>query len=70
MDIVSTNYNYTTEAIKRINRCRIYLRVTTLSDIVNARGNYIDHHAYRCTRQGRISTTTHWPYQIRPGPKH
>ena len=55
---------------QKINRCRIYLRATTLADLVNAQGTHILSDAYLCHPHGQLPTTTLWPYQTRPGIKH
>ena len=60
MDMVLANSKWKPTHIKRINWCRLYLNVTTLSDITNAQGNQIDPAIYtgdldsiqaRCTWQ-------------------
>ena len=61
-----------TEAI-RINRCRIFLQATTVSDITSADGTRITEYAW--TPQQKKSVTNprrskhDWPRQPRPGPK-
>jgi hypothetical protein len=69
MDCIDRNTT-TLEDIRKINRCRLYMRTTTISDIVNATGKYITKEAYECDENGRIENNGRWPNQPKPGPKH
>ena len=54
--------------ICQINRCRLFLRVETLSDICNATGTKIaqnTHELHHCFRSRIL-----WPRQTRPGKQH
>ena len=56
--------------ITKINYCRLYLQVTTLSDIVSADGKYIKQECYNCTKTNQTARTTNdnaWPRQGKPG---
>ena len=48
----------------------MYLRVETMADLTNAHGDKILASVYFCMEEGRIDTSTQWPYQPRPGPRH
>ena len=61
---------FTNTDILQINRCRLYLRVSTLADITNARGTSILSSMYFCMEEGQVSHTHFWPFQPRPGPRH
>jgi hypothetical protein len=52
----------------RINRCRIYLRASTISDISSADGTAIRNGIRECIEEARIQSLTLWPRQARPGP--
>lgn len=52
----------------KINRCRLHLRVTTLSDITTGYGNKINTLARQCIRDNTIPHFYLWPRQPRPGP--
>ena len=58
------------EEIRKINRCRLYLRAESLSDLCNSEGNLIQQHAFNCNRSARITTEEAWPRQPRPGKQH
>ena len=51
-----------------LNRCRLYLRVETLSDCCNANGTHLRPAVFKC--QNRQSSESHWPLQSRPGTLH
>ena len=70
MALALKTFPFTVEQQKRINRCHMYLRATTLSDITNASGTHIVEDIYYCHHLGRLPTTQSWPYQPRPGIKH
>jgi hypothetical protein len=49
-----------------INRCRIYLWVFFLSDIVNIQGDTIEEWAIKGERSNVRNSSWHWPVQQRP----
>ena len=55
-------------ALARINRCRLFLRATFLSDITNSQGTSIPDSVWNLQRP--LLHPWHWPVQPRPGPKH
>ena len=58
-------YNFTPAVLQSVNRCRIYLRVTTLSDICTADGRAL--HPFLTLRQPfGIRDRFSWPAQGRP----
>ena len=65
-DIVNLNI-YSKAEIQHINRCRIYLQVSSLSDIATGDGNNFSYRAYRCEFDGTRLNTYIWPRQPRPG---
>jgi hypothetical protein len=52
-----------------INRCRIYLKATTISNICTADGTEIRYGIQECSEEARIQSFLLWPRQERPGPK-
>ena len=70
MDVLTTPSK--TDMI-RINRCRIFLQATTLSDITNADGTRITDYAWTPLQNNAITNPRRskhdWPRQPRPGPK-
>ena len=52
---------YTKTEMRNLNRCRLYLQVTSLSEITNGRGTQIVF-----DRHPRKSNEMHWPHQGRP----
>ena len=58
---------YTDEDIRSINRCRIYLRVQNLSEIVNGSGTSISYCAMNYIRDPDRISNYNWPHQ--PFPK-
>jgi hypothetical protein len=61
---------FSTADVKRINRCRMYLRAETLADISNAEGTSIRQDCWELEETGRNHTDELWPRQPRPGPEH
>ena len=57
---------YSRAELEHINRCRIYLQVTTLSDITTACGKFFSHAAYHCHFDDTIPHHYQWPTQPRP----
>jgi hypothetical protein len=49
-----------------INRCRVYIRVFFLSDIVNIQGDTIEEWAITGARSNARRSTRHWPVQQKP----
>jgi hypothetical protein len=49
-----------------INRCRVYLRVFFLSDIMNIQGDTIEEWAITGERSNARRSTWHWPVQQKP----
>ena len=58
------------QEISKINRCRIFLRAWTISDITNAQGTSITKAAFDCLKEGQGTMAHKWPNQPRPGPIH
>ena len=65
-DIIATN-QFSKSELQHINRCRIYLQVATLSDIVSGDGNHFQQLAYRCEHDTSLPHRHIWPNQPRPG---
>jgi hypothetical protein len=53
--------------MEKINNCRLYLKVTTLSDITTATGKYIKQSAIECREEAMIESNENWPNQVEPG---
>jgi hypothetical protein len=64
------NLRYTAAEVKRINRCRTFLRSETMADICNAEGTRIREECMELLESGRNHTDELWPRQPRPGPEH
>ena len=61
------------EAIKelqKIDRCRLYLQVETLSDITDGTGDYISITSYNGKRTNFTTPTHDWPEQTIPDKSH
>lgn len=69
MDIVC-NSNLPKSTVIKINRCRLFLRATTISDISNNEGTQITLEASKCDISAQIINIGEWPVQIKPGPVH
>jgi hypothetical protein len=54
----------------QINRCRIYLKAETLSDLCTADGTHLRADAYQCNTHGRSMDSSQWPHQTEPGQTH
>jgi hypothetical protein len=65
MEIIA-HHGYTKTTLQKINRCRLYLQVTTLSDIVCGYGTQFTK-AYNCIYNHTIPHHYKWPNQPRPG---
>ena len=70
MDLALHDEQLTPSEKCQINRCRIYLKVTHLSDIVNASGTHILRDSLECLPAAQHQSEWLWPRQPRPGPKH
>ena len=57
---------YGASEIAHINRCRLYLQVTTLADITTACGKQFSHSAYHCKFDQSRPHYYNWPVQPRP----
>ena len=66
MEEISKLHHYSAAELGHINRCRLFLKVTTLSDITTACGSYFSHSAYHCNYDGTIPHHYKWPIQPRP----
>lgn len=56
--------------IRRINRCRIYLKVAMISDIANAEGSRIRESIYQLNNVEQCVVRKEWPHQSKPGQQH
>ena len=67
MDMVVRSGKFKPGEIKRINYCRLYLNVTTVSEITNANGNIIDPGMLEGNKDS-INTSSRWQavHQKRP----
>jgi hypothetical protein len=55
-------------SLRRLNLCRLFLQVTTVSDVVTGDGTQLTNEAKLGTRE-RLRVSQHgWPYQGKPGP--
>ena len=66
MDIANTHPNLTTHAIRVINYCRLYLHVTTVSEILTADGTHILPLMLQCHRPPWFDPTMNMIIQKRP----
>ena len=66
MDHATEAYKKGAATLQKINRCRLFLRVTTLSDITDASGRYIEHHVWAGERPKHRKTTLNYPTYERP----
>ena len=62
MDEVCASNHYTTNQVRRINACRVYLQVTLLSDITQPNGKLIIPKYYK----GDLSERVNWPTMTYP----
>ncbi len=63
---VAIQYNFTTQQLKEINYCRVYLQVILLSDIVNAGGGRILPSAFEGIFDETRVSNLHWPIWQHP----
>ena len=66
MDSLLQDRSFTREEIMNVNRCRLYLRVFFLSDIVSYDGTTIRQDAYDGWRSDQWISRWKWPRQVRP----
>ena len=64
------NANYSPKQLVRLNRCRQYLQVETLSDITNGMGDRICRQAYQGQRTYNFKRPYEWPEQPNPDKHH
>ena len=57
---------YSNSELTHINRCRLYLQVSSLSDITTACGKYLTHSATHCNFDSFMPHHYSWPNQMRP----
>ena len=66
MESIINLHCYSNADLVHINRCRLFLQVTTLSDITTAKGDEFSSSAYFCNYDNSIPHHYHWPTQPRP----
>lgn len=64
---LAATFSLSTPDLVKFNRCRLYLQVLTLSNIVDSSGNTINTDFWKGNKITRISSLS-WPKQARPGP--
>ena len=64
-DIINLK-KYSKAELQHINRCRLYLKVTTLAEILNGTGNQFTHSTLTCQTDLHIPHPYLWPKQSRP----
>ena len=70
MEILLNISSLSPDDIKAINRCRLYLRIFTISDLASGDGKIISYNAWSGIRFEPIGRdTTHWPLVGKPSPK-
>lgn len=69
MDALINDHSFTHDEITSVNRCRLYLRVFFLSDIVSGDGTTILQDAYDGVRSTQWISRWRWPRQSRPPPR-
>ena len=67
--ILTSNLNLPPKSLKRINACRLFLQVLTLTDICHGSGNTISVNILRGTRHEDRRSRYTWPNQSRPSEK-
>ena len=58
--------DFTDTELQHINRCRIYMQATSLSDVVNGNGTRIEQDTLNCIRDEERPHYYKWPVQTRP----
>ena len=66
MDHANVMYQNGAATRQKINRCRLFLRVTTLSDITDATGRHIEKHVWDGDRPKHRKTKLNYPTYERP----
>lgn len=66
MESIITRGTCTPTQLQQLNRCRLYLKVTNLSDITNGYGTWFTKSALEGTIDSTRPTHYHWPIQTRP----
>ena len=64
----SAEPKFTPSELERLNRCRLYLKADTLSDITDGSGNFIGKQYSDGNRDPDRIIYHDWPEQRRPGP--
>lgn len=67
MEIFS-QYGFSKKELQQINRCRMHMQVTSISDIVTGDGKHISNCAKHCKIDKTRPSPFGWPVQPRPGP--
>lgn len=70
MQYASTCGLFTLEDIKILNYCRLYLHITTLSELLEADGRIINFHIFHCHREPWFDQSTYVTLQRRPSEYH
>lgn len=63
---IFAHHGYNKSTLQKINRCRLHLQVTTLSDVTSGYGNQFTK-AFHCIFDPTIPHYYKWPRQPRPG---
>ena len=66
MDVAAKQPNVNDKSIRIINYCRLYLHITTLSEMFDATGSYILPHVFKCERPLWFDPTINVTIQKRP----
>ena len=66
MEVAASSGEFTDADLQVLNYCRMYLHVTTISEICNASGTKILQHMYECVRPPWFNPTTNTVIQKRP----
>jgi hypothetical protein len=66
MDALRTRGKCTVGELKRLNACRMHLRVSRLSEITSAKGNYLRTEVLQGLDSGIHPSEARWPRQARP----
>ena len=64
-----THRRFTPRQLKKLNRCRLYLQIQTLSNISNGHGTYFEKRYYDVHQYDFCQSNHSWPAQGCPGPK-
>ena len=69
MDHATRLYNKNPATLQKINRCRMYLKATTISDITEATGRSIEDHAWKGNLPKHRKSQLNFPQYKRPPPQ-